>query len=359
MCSKAFDRAKKSHTKQTGAGPVIKRECRVLGGHMLWCRTVLVASWWEQKGWCITGAETPDSQTLRKPANCEDVAKDLQSDDSDPKQMADLLQCNQGGKDDVRSHHTAQLIVLSMWKIDIENVSLTSKPCISPSFETSKWSWWMLCWTGSSPCSSVTDAAVLRMISPGGCNKYISAFPIYWICADTAVWIHNLEDCASVICFSSFFSPSRAGKFNAFWAAVVAWIQMVANCHLRISKTVVQLLDYGLSEKMPAVALRQLKINQEIITGLCMSEWNNFLKSPMRIFTIIPITPMMEMSYNQLFFNSILPFSCAESILISKWFPVLAEDINLILFRLQHHISARNIAKDNGVKIGPLTHTSC
>lgn len=205
MCSKAFDRAKKSHTKQTGAGPVIKRECRVLGGHMLWCRTVLVASWWEQKGWCITGAETPDSQTLRKPANCEDVAKDLQSDDSDPKQMADLLQCNQGGKDDVRSHHTAQLIVLSMWKIDIENVSLTSKPCISPSFETSKWSWWMLCWTGSSPCSSVTDAAVLRMISPGGCNKYISAFPIYWICADTAVWIHNLEDCASVICFSSFF----------------------------------------------------------------------------------------------------------------------------------------------------------
>lgn len=208
MCSKAFDRAKKSHTKQTGAGPVIKKECRVLGGHMLWCRTVLVASWWEQKGWCITGAETPDSQTLRKPANCEDVAKDLQSDDSDPKQMADLLQCNQGGKDDVRSHHTAQLIVLSMWKIDTENVSLTSKPCISPSFETSKWSWWMLWWTGSSPCSSVTDAAVLRMISPGGCNKYISAFPIYWICADTAVWIHNLEDCASVICFSSvFFLP--------------------------------------------------------------------------------------------------------------------------------------------------------
>lgn len=36
---KDFDHAKKSHTKQTGAGPVIKSECRVLGGHMLWCWT--------------------------------------------------------------------------------------------------------------------------------------------------------------------------------------------------------------------------------------------------------------------------------------------------------------------------------
>lgn len=108
---------------------------------------------------------------------------------------------------------------------------------------------------------------------------------------------------------SPLFFPSQAGKFNAFWAAVVSWIQMVSNCHLRISKTVVQLLDYGLSEKMLAVDLRQLKINQEIIIGLCMSEWNNFLKSPMRIFTIIPITPMMEMSYNQVILSFFFLFS--------------------------------------------------
>lgn len=43
-----------------------------------------------RKGWCITDAGTPDSQTLREEANHDDAVKDSKKV-SAPKQMADLL----------------------------------------------------------------------------------------------------------------------------------------------------------------------------------------------------------------------------------------------------------------------------
>ena len=172
---------------------------------------------------------------------------------------------------------------------------------------------------------SSTDHPALRWDDPDGCSggpaalsTRLSQLPPYWewfplVDATNTFLLFQYIEYVLTLPFefitwkivhlwfvSPLFFPPRAGKFNTYWAAVVAWIQMVANYHHWISTRVVQLLDYGLSGKMLAMALKPLKINKEIIMGLCMSEWNNFLKSPMRIFTIIPITPMMEMSYNQL-----------------------------------------------------------
>lgn len=49
----------------------------------------------EKKGWCITEAEKPDSQTLR---DCEDVKRDSKNYHSDPVEMEDLVcvvcECN-------------------------------------------------------------------------------------------------------------------------------------------------------------------------------------------------------------------------------------------------------------------------
>lgn len=39
--------------------------------------------------------------------------------------------------------------------MDIENVSSERKRRKSPSFRVSKWSWWILWWTGSPQCSSI------------------------------------------------------------------------------------------------------------------------------------------------------------------------------------------------------------
>lgn len=75
--------------------------------------------------------------------------------------------------------------------MDIENVSSERKRRKSPSFRVSKWSWWILGWTGSSHCSSVTEAG---LENAGGdkdfplCEQQISfCFSLYSICTNTAV----------------------------------------------------------------------------------------------------------------------------------------------------------------------------
>lgn len=98
-CSEAHqsvDHAKKSHIKETFTSLVRKSECTGLRGHVLWCLTMCSDSWWEKKGWCLTEAETPDSQTLREQANCEDVVKDCKKYHSDPEQMADWVCATMG-----------------------------------------------------------------------------------------------------------------------------------------------------------------------------------------------------------------------------------------------------------------------
>ncbi len=65
-----FHRTKRSHIRQTFTGLVKKSECRGWEGMSCDARTPD-----ENKGWCITEAEMPDSTALGEQANCEDTVK--------------------------------------------------------------------------------------------------------------------------------------------------------------------------------------------------------------------------------------------------------------------------------------------